>query len=194
MPAGAEMAGTDNRRVVFLDRDGVINEDSPAYIKSWAEFVFLPRSLDALGRLNQAGFQAIIITNQSGIDRGYFTPETLSHMHTQMVKQIQAHGGSITDIFFCPHTPEAQCDCRKPRTGLIRQAVQKYGLVVEQTVMIGDSTKDIECARNAGCGRHILVKTGNGKTALEKLQSHGIHPDFVAHDFYDAVEWIISTC
>ena len=186
------MAVTNLSRIVFLDRDGVINADSPDYIKSWAEFNFLPRSLDALARLYKAGYRAIIITNQSGIHRGYFTPHTLAHMHARMMKQIESHGGCITDIFFCPHTPKEQCDCRKPRIGLIRRAVEKYGLEVDQSVMVGDSVKDIECARNAGCGRRILVKTGNGLSALKQLQDRRIHIDFVAQDLYDAVQWIIA--
>ena len=186
------MADSDISRIVFLDRDGVINADSSEYVKSWAEFDFLPRSLDALARLNQAGYQAIIITNQSGIHRGYFTPATLAHMHTRMIEQIQSHGGSITDIFCCPHTPQEQCDCRKPQPGLIHRAVQTYGLAVEKSVMVGDSAKDIECARNAGCGRRILVRTGSGMSALKELQRHHIHIDYVAQDLYDAVEWIIA--
>jgi D-glycero-D-manno-heptose 1,7-bisphosphate phosphatase len=182
----------DPNRIVFLDRDGVINEDSPDFIKSWAEFTFLPRSLDALACLTQAGYQALIITNQSGVHRGLLTHDQLTHIHARMVQRIQSHGGRIADIFFCPHTPQEQCTCRKPRPGLIRKAVQRYNLVVEKTVMVGDSAKDMHCAVNARCGHRVLVQTGNGRKAQKELQLQKVSVDCVARDLFAAVQWIIA--
>ena len=187
------MSSTGNqRRIVFLDRDGVINRDSPDYIKSWAEFEFLPRSLEAFRLLNDNGFETIIITNQSGIGRKFFTLETLTDMHRRMKDQIRDNGGDLLDIYFCPHLPDKGCDCRKPNPGLIREACREHQIEPDQTVMVGDSTKDIECAHNAGCSTAVLVKTGNGTKAEPELRQNNTRVDYVAEDLYDAVEWILE--
>lgn len=179
-------------KVVFLDRDGVINRDSPAYIKSWDEFEFLPGSLEALKQLHLGGFTAIIITNQSAVGRGMITREILEGMHGRMSDTVRLHGGRIEDIFYCPHRPDEGCVCRKPKTGLIDQARRKYSLVQTGAMMVGDSTKDIECARNAGCRAAILVKTGNGRQAENQLHDRKIPIDYLAENLLDAVNWIIS--
>ena len=106
-------------KLIILDRDGVINRDSPAYIKSWEEFEFLPGSLEALKQLHQNGFTTIIITNQSAIGREMITREILEGMHRRMSEAVRSHGGWIEDIFYCPHRPDEGCDCRKPKNGLI---------------------------------------------------------------------------
>lgn len=186
----------DNRellkKVVFLDRDGVINKDSPHYIKSWAEFEFLPRSIEAIKQLTLNDFTTIIITNQSVINRNMVSKKGLDYIHRMMKKVVQSRGGEIKDIFFCPHTPEDGCDCRKPNPGLIHKAQQVYRIDLEATAMVGDSAKDIECALNAGCGNTVLVKTGNGLEAEKILAKKAIYPDHVALDLYDAVHWIIK--
>jgi len=180
------------RKVVFLDRDGVINRDSPDYIKSWSEFEFLPGSLEAITLLTLNEFATIIITNQSVINRKMVSRKELDYMHTMMKKAVAFNGGHITDIFFCPHVPEDRCNCRKPSPGLILKAKQKYRINVAASVMIGDSAKDIECARNAGCGHAVLVKTGNGKEAEKILKEKSIFPDVIAKDLLDAVGWILA--
>ena len=180
---------TDN--VVFLDRDGVINQDSPQYIKSWSEFEFIPGSLEALAALNRSGFEVIIITNQSAVQRGLISMADLDQMHGRMLAAIQSRGGRILDIFFCPHLPTDDCSCRKPRPGMIERACNKYGIDPATTTMVGDSSRDIECARNAGCGRAALVRTGYGQTALRELKDKGVPIDFVAENLSDAVQWII---
>jgi D-glycero-D-manno-heptose 1,7-bisphosphate phosphatase len=109
-----------------------------------------------------------------------------------MKAAVQSNGGEIKDIFFCPHIPEDQCDCRKPNPGLIYKAKRRYQIDLETSIMVGDSAKDIECARNAGCGSAILVKTGNGVMAEKMLEERMIHPDFVARDLLAAVNWIIA--
>jgi D-glycero-D-manno-heptose 1,7-bisphosphate phosphatase len=179
-------------RVVFLDRDGVINEDSPDYIKSWSEFFFLPKSIQAIKNLTENGFAIILITNQSIIGRKMVSLATLEHTHKMLCRSIHDKGGEITDIFFCPHDPADQCDCRKPKTGLFQQAQSKYLVDMPETFMVGDSAKDIEGARKAGCGHTILVQTGNGPNAKNELAAKGIVPDYIAIDLYQASEWILS--
>ncbi len=178
--------------VIFLDRDGVINRDSPDYIKSWPEFEFLPGSLEALVRLTARGFRIIIVTNQSALNRGYTTSAALTHLHQMLRQTVARHGGSITDIFYCPHRPDERCHCRKPAPGMLFQARDRYNLDLVDAIMVGDSAKDIVCAHRAGCGRTILVKTGNGNSALASLTASGDTPDMVCADLAAAVEWIVS--
>lgn len=179
-------------KVVFLDRDGVINRDSSDFIKTVAEFEFLPRSLDALSLLTKNGFRVILITNQSVIGRGMASPAALTAIHRHLTETVEKHGGRIQDIFFCPHVPEDRCECRKPKPGLIRQAQRRYAISLRDAVMVGDSVKDIECARAAGCGAAVLVRTGNGESAAEIIQEKGMSIDYLAQDLYDAVLWILS--
>jgi D-glycero-D-manno-heptose 1,7-bisphosphate phosphatase len=179
------------KKVVFLDRDGVINKDSPEYVKSWAEFEFLPGSIEAIRQLALNRFEIIIITNQSAVNRKLITKDDLKYLHNRLNKAVESKGGQIRDIFFCPHTPEEACTCRKPKPGLICRAQQKYQIDLSSTAMVGDSAKDIECARNAGCRYAILVKTGNGIEAENILNHKAIHPDFVAQDLLDAANWIL---
>jgi len=171
------------RKVVFLDRDGVINRDSPDYIKSWSEFEFLPGSLEAIELLTSNGFANIIITNQSVINRKMVSEKVLNYIHTMMKATVKSRSGKIKDIFFCPHMPEDRCGCRKPK---------KYRIDLATSVMVGDSAKDIECAQNAGCGHAVLVKTGNGAEAEKILKEKGVCPDLVARDLLEAVGWIIA--
>ena len=186
------MCSLSPNNAVFIDRDGVINQDSSAYIKSWAEFHFLPRSLQALSKLNRHHFRSFLITNQSAINRKMITLETLMQIHRNMMADIVAAGGRIDDIFFCPHLPQEGCNCRKPKPGLILAAQKKYDIHLTSSYTIGDSAKDIICARQAGCGFALLVKTGNYDTAISELAAAGIPADYTAIDLYDAVNWIID--
>lgn len=179
-------------RVVFLDRDGVINKDSRNYIKSCGEFVFLPGSLKAIKHLTDKGFEIILITNQSVIGRKMVTPEGLEMIFEKLQAGVIASGGKIRDIFFCPHTPEEGCRCRKPLPGMIENAQQKYEIDLTRAFMVGDSVKDMACAQNAGCGHAVLVRTGNGKESEEILKKQGPLPDFIADSLCEAAEWIVS--
>jgi D-glycero-D-manno-heptose 1,7-bisphosphate phosphatase len=179
------------RNVIFLDRDGVINQDSPDYIKSWSEFDFISRSVDAVRDLTRGGFTIIIITNQSAIPRKLISPQELEHIHSKMKDVIESKGGKIDDIFICPHLPSDECACRKPLPGLIYQAQSKYDIDLAASVMIGDSGRDIQCGFNAGCGQTILVRTGNGKDAEHILTEAGLSTDYVAKDLYDAAQWLL---
>jgi D-glycero-D-manno-heptose 1,7-bisphosphate phosphatase len=178
---------------VFLDRDGVINMDRPDYVKSWAEFEFLPGSLDALRLLNQQNWRVILITNQSVINRGLTDEKEVTRIHRKMIETVAGHGGRIEAVYYCPHHPEDGCRCRKPEAGLIRQAQADYGIDLSATPMVGDSLKDLECARRAGCGAAVLVRTGQGLKALRQCLEQHVEPDYVADDLLDAVKWLLSS-
>lgn len=183
----------NNKKIVFIDRDGVINFDSPLYIKNEDEFVFIPGSAEALGLLKDNGFEAIIITNQSVIGRKMVTPEGLEKIFSKMRTGILESGGQILDIFFCPHVPEDRCGCRKPEPGLLNMAKEKYSVDMSASYMIGDTAKDMLAAESAGVGKRILVRTGSGEKTLDKIKSGELNtPDHVADNLMAAVKWIIS--
>ena len=177
---------------VFLDRDGVINTDSSEYIKNESEFEFIPKSPEAIALLTRNGFHVIVITNQSMIGRKMVTQKTLDAIFEKMKRGVKKAGGDIRDIFFCPHAPEDNCSCRKPKPGLILDAKKKYAIDLEKSCLVGDSAKDIECARRAGCANALLVKTGNGLKAAHSLSLKGITPDFTGSDLYATALWIIK--
>lgn len=180
------------RDVIFLDRDGVINRDSPHYIKTWDEFAFLPGSLEAICRLYAAGYTLIVITNQSAINRRLTTEAAVAHIHRSMQQAVAEKGGRIHDVLFCPHQPSENCHCRKPKPGLIHRAREKYDIDLSTAAMVGDSAKDILCGRNAGCGTTVLVQTGNGAAAAQALAADAQSPDHVARDLMAAADWLLS--
>jgi D-glycero-D-manno-heptose 1,7-bisphosphate phosphatase len=184
--------GSGGSGVVFLDRDGVINRDSPDYIKRLEEFEFLPRSLKALQTLHAAGYRVFVITNQSAVARGLMPAAELERIHREMIGMVRQHGGWISDVFYCPHHPDDRCDCRKPKTGLIRQAQAKYPIDIATATMVGDNVKDMECAMNAGCRHRIMVRTGNGAFAAAEIQRRGLPVDAVVPDLAAAAEWIVA--
>ena len=179
-------------KVVFLDRDGTINHDSAEYIKSRFEFKFIPGSIEAIKLLTLSGFTSIVVTNQSALARKLISPGELDYIHTMMKDAIGSGGGEIMDIFFCPHIPNDGCQCRKPAPGLLLQAQRKYNVDLTRSIMVGDSVKDIECARNAGCGKAVLVKTGKDDEAEHILKTKQIIADYIAKNLYDAAEWILA--
>ncbi len=180
------------RKVVFLDRDGTINRDSRAYVKCREEFEFLPGSLEAIRNLTVNGFVNIVITNQSAVPRQLISIDELESVHNMMARTVAQNGGEIKAVFYCPHMPEDGCDCRKPEPGLINQAREKYGIDLSSAVMVGDNAKDIECARRAGCGRAVLVRSGQDDDVEAELKTRQILVDYVAKDLYSAAEWIIE--
>lgn len=152
-------------KLIILDRDGVINQDSDDYIKSPDEFIPIPGSLEAITRLNHAGYLVLIATNQSGIARGYFTMDTLNQMHEKLKRQLNAFGGRIDGIFFCPHRPEDHCNCRKPRPGLYQEIAQRLDTELNDVPAVGDSLRDIQAAQEVGASP-VLVRTGKGERTL----------------------------
>jgi D-glycero-D-manno-heptose 1,7-bisphosphate phosphatase len=158
------------KRLVILDRDGVINFESTEFIKSPEEWTPIPGSLEAISKLNQAGFIVCVATNQSGVGRHLFTEETLSCIHEKMRKLLSEVGGKIDDILYCPHLPDENCKCRKPLPGMIQTLLDKWQVLAENTYVIGDSLRDLQAGQALGCNV-ILVKTGNGtRTLSEHLQ------------------------
>ena len=155
-------------RLVILDRDGVINADSPDFIKSPAEWHPLPGSLDAIARLCASGFTVVVATNQSGIGQGLFSAQTLEQIHDEMLRQVSEAGGHIAAIFVCPHAHDTGCDCRKPLPGLLRQIEQQFGTTLAGVPAIGDSARDIDAAL-AMAARPILVRTGNGRQTEQQF-------------------------
>ncbi len=153
------------RQLIVLDRDGVINWDSEAYIKSPAEWRPLPGSLTAIARLSAAGYAVVICTNQSGLARGLFSLHDLSAIHAHMDRAVRAAGGRLTAIFVCPHGPTDGCPCRKPLAGLLRGVEQYFGISLRGQPVVGDSARDLEAAQRVGA-RTILVRTGNGERTL----------------------------
>ncbi len=152
---------------IILDRDGVINQDSDAYIKSPDEWIPIPGSLEAIARLSQAGYQVVVATNQSGLARGLFDQATLDAIHHKMESAIHQHGGELAGIYYCPHGPDDGCSCRKPKPGLLQQIEQELGIDPTQTVLVGDSLRDLQAATAFGI-KPILVLTGKGiETAKE---------------------------
>lgn len=149
-------------RWVILDRDGVINEDSDAYIKSADEWVPLPGSIEAIARLKRAGRPVAVTTNQSGIARGLFGLAELDAMHRKLASLLAQHGASVDAIFFCPHGPLDDCDCRKPLPGLYVQASERLGLPLSDAVVVGDSLRDLQAAVAVGA-QPVLVLTGKGQ-------------------------------
>ncbi|HEV7165462.1 MAG TPA: D-glycero-beta-D-manno-heptose 1,7-bisphosphate 7-phosphatase [Gammaproteobacteria bacterium] len=166
-------------KLVILDRDGVINQESDAYIKSPEEWFSLPGSLEAIARLHKNGYTVVVASNQSGVGRGYFTLDTLAAIHGRLRREVEAAGGKIDGIFFCPHRPEDNCDCRKPKTGLFKQISERYKVDLRGVPMIGDTARDIIAARAMGC-RPILVLTGRGHQALEALPDVEHYADLAA--------------
>lgn len=176
-------------KFIILDRDGVINFDSIEYIKSPAEWEAIPGSLEAIAKLNHAGYEVLIVTNQSGIARGYFDLDTLFLIHDEMLEQIAAAGGSVKEIFYCPHHPKDGCNCRKPKPGMLQQIAEKYHLQLKDTYFIGDSASDVHAAEAAGC-LPILVRTGNGELALQRHPEFAVIPHF--ENLAKAIDAILS--
>jgi D-glycero-D-manno-heptose 1,7-bisphosphate phosphatase len=149
--------------LVILDRDGVINEDHHDFIKSLAEWIPLPGSIDAIARLSQHGFTVTVATNQSGLGRGKFTLDDLEAMNERLDELVEDAGGELAGIFYCPHTPEDDCDCRKPKAGLIDAIEREFGESPRGAWFIGDSQRDLEAGLQRDC-IPVLVLTGNGET------------------------------
>jgi D-glycero-D-manno-heptose 1,7-bisphosphate phosphatase len=159
------MPTNPGRKIVILDRDGVINLDSDAFIKSPDEWIAIPGSLEAIARLSQAGYRVAVASNQSGIGRGLFDMAALNAMHAKMHRQVAAAGGRIDAVFFCPHTAEDHCACRKPKPGLLRMIVERFEVDPHDTPVVGDALRDLQAGAELGFRTH-LVRTGKGEKTL----------------------------
>jgi D-glycero-D-manno-heptose 1,7-bisphosphate phosphatase len=163
-------------KLVILDRDGTINRASDEFVKSPEEWEPLPGALEAIGRLNHAGYHVVLATNQSGLGRGLFDMAALNSVHARMVKALAPYGGRIDAVFYCPHAPDEGCHCRKPEPGLLEQIAERYGVDLRGVPYIGDSLRDMQAAAAAGCAPH-LVCTGRHS---DLQGQNGLPPEFPA--------------
>lgn len=170
-------------KLIILDRDGVINYDSGQYIKSAEQWRPLPGSIEAIALLSQAGYQVVIATNQSGLSRGLFGLDELEAMHDKMRGLVEAAGGHIDGIYYCPHLPEEGCSCRKPAPGLLRSIAEDFQADLTGVPLVGDSLRDLQAGRQTGC-RLILVRTGKGQITEKTLSDPENHA-YAAVPIYD---------
>ena len=165
-------------RMIILDRDGVINQDSDNYIKSPDEWIPIAGSLEAIKRLKKAGYLVTVATNQSGIARGLFSEDDLTAIHDKMHQMLSSRGVSIDEVFYCPHGPHENCICRKPKPGLLIQIARKYNINLSETPYVGDNIGDIRAAEIANA-RPILVRTGKGEYVMQN------YPEAINVPIYD---------
>ena len=165
--ASEAMVPTRAIKLIVLDRDGVINHDSDQFIKSPDEWRPIPGSLEAIARLNHAGYRVAVATNQSGVSRGLFDMATLNTIHEKMHRALGLVGGRIDALFYCPHSADSQCECRKPKSGMLREIGARFGVDLANVPCIGDSLRDLAAAADVGA-KPILVLTGKGEQTLRK--------------------------
>lgn len=182
-------------KLVILDRDGVINQDSDKFIKNPNEWIPIPGSLEAIALLSQSGFRVAIATNQSGVSRGLFDMATLNNIHDKMHREVAQMGGRIDAIFYCPHSADEHCQCRKPNKGMIEDIGKRFSVDLSQVPAVGDALRDLLAFASAGC-QPILVRTGKGEATLAAAANE---PDkalpantWVCADLSEAVQRIIT--
>ena len=173
-------------KAVFLDRDGTINEEV-SYLSKIEQLKIIPRAAEAIRLLNDNGFKVIIITNQSGVARNYFSEDALRRINEHLMAELSKEGATVHAVYYCPHHPDFECACRKPNTGNIEKAAMEHDLDLSHSYMVGDTMRDMETGFNAKL-RTILVLTGYGEEERDKYRDNPRQPDFVAQDLYDAAE------
>ena len=178
-------------KLVIVDRDGTLNIDSDDYVKSAEEWEPYPNALHAIARLNHAGWHVVVVTNQSGLGRGLFDMATLNAMHEKMHRSLAAVGAKVDAIFFCPHTPEEACHCRKPASGLFEQIKERYGRSLEGVPNVGDSLRDLQAGAALGCESH-LVLTGKGEAFRDRTLSEHFPANTRVHeDLLAFADWFL---
>jgi D-glycero-D-manno-heptose 1,7-bisphosphate phosphatase len=170
-------------KLVILGRDGILNEFRDDHVKSPDELQVISGALEAVARLNHAGWHAVIATNQSGVGRGMIDMASVNAVHAHLFKQLAAVGGRVDAVFFCPHTPEDQCECRKPLPGLMHDIGKRYGIALAQVPMVADTLRDLQAAAAAGCEPH-LVRSGRAAALSDEQVAHILAqvPGAEAHD------------
>jgi len=181
-------------KVIFIDRDGVINRDpggwTPySYVTKWEEFFFIDGSVEALKKLKDAGYKVFLISNQGGISKGYFTEKELAGVSERMLAEIRKGGGDIDRFYYCPHHDKDNCDCRKPKTGLIEKALREFDIALEGTYIIGDSIRDIEAGSRMGMKTALVL---SGKTSARDAKKWHIKPDLIKKNLLEAVNDILA--
>ena len=189
-------------RTVFLDRDGVINQSPPnmGYVRKWSEFSFIPNAKKAIRELTENGYRIIVVTNQSGIQRGLYSEESLADIHSRMVTEINKTGGAIDAVYYCPHHPDAGCKCRKPKIGMLMRAADEHNIELSNAYLIGDSVTDIQAGQRAGT-RTFLVLTGLGQESYYyyinaksdwRVDENGHRPEKIFTNLYATTRWLIK--
>jgi D-glycero-D-manno-heptose 1,7-bisphosphate phosphatase len=177
-------------KLVILDRDGVINQDSDNFIKTVDEFIPLPGSVEAIAKLKHAGYKVYIATNQSGISRGFYDVTTLNSMHKKLATLLQQHNAQIDGIEYCPHGPADECDCRKPKTGMYLAIAKQAGITeYSDIIVVGDSLRDLQAAQAINAKPH-LVRTGKGERTIQK--GEGLDGIPVYNDLADFVTQLLK--
>lgn len=177
---------------IFLDRDGVIIENRAHYVRSWQDVAFLPGAIQALVRLAKTRYFIIIVTNQSAVGRGIMSQAAADEINERIIETIRQHGGRIDGLYMCPHAPDEQCSCRKPKPGLLFQAAGELPIDLEGSVMIGDALSDLEAGRRAGIMDRILLRSGRGNDQLRLAESDQHKPFRVFDSLLHAVNWLLS--
>jgi len=181
-----------NKQLIILDRDGVINFDSDNFIRSVDEFIFIPGSIEAIAALKKAGKTVVIVSNQSGIARGYLDLTELDRMHDKLALTLEYHGAAIDKIYYCPHGPDDNCQCRKPKPAMMFDVIKDFSLPASALLAIGDSIRDLQAAHSAGIDS-ILVRTGKGESSVKKIanQAAFFHGP-ICDDLAQAVQLILQ--
>jgi D-glycero-D-manno-heptose 1,7-bisphosphate phosphatase len=175
-------------KAVLLDRDGVLNADRPDYVKNPEEFRMLPGSAEAAARLSRAGYKIAVISNQAGVGKGLISKADLDAITNLLKQAVRDAGGKIENVYYCLHTPQDNCDCRKPKPGLILKACKEMGVEPGECIFVGDAERDVKAARGAGC-ESVLVLTGYADA--ETAANFEYQPDHIADNLNDAVDWIL---
>lgn len=172
-------------KAIFLDRDGTLNVDN-GYTHKVEDFQFHDKVIEGLKLLK--GFKFFIITNQSGINRGFYKEEHMHEFNNHLINELKKHNIKIEKVYFCPHTPEENCDCRKPNIKFIKEAEKEFNISLKDSFVIGDHDYDIKMGKDAGC-KSIYLLTGHGEKHKKELK---IKPDFIANNMLEAVKWILK--
>ena len=190
----------ENMKLIILDRDGVVNHDSPEYIKSVDEWIPIDGSIDAIARLHKNGFTVVVATNQSGLARGKYDLDDLEAMHEKLTQLVEEQGAELGAIFYCPHHPDDKCKCRKPMPGMVDAIEAEFNISAEGFYFVGDSLRDLQAAKTKGC-KPVLVKTGNGEKTILQLSDENLQTDLplmtleqvlVFDNLADAADFIIA--
>lgn len=187
-------------KTVFLDRDGVINRNPPnkGYVRKWSEFAFIPNARKAIRELTESGYRIIVITNQSGVGRGLYSEEDVADIHSRMVAEISKAGGTIEAVYYCPHRPDAGCECRKPKPGMLIRAAREHDIELSNAYLIGDFSTDIEVGQRVGATT-FLVLTGLGQESYyhyintkpcQRKDENEHRPDKIFTNLYAATRWL----
>jgi D-glycero-D-manno-heptose 1,7-bisphosphate phosphatase len=188
------MIGTSRKRAIFLDRDGTINQEV-SYLSDERQLRLIDGAAEGIRLLKRLGYQIVLITNQAGVARGYFSEDKLRDIHSRLTEMLAAESADLDAIYYCPHHPEGlapyrvACECRKPQPGMLKRAARDLNIGLEESIMVGDKTLDLKAGFAVNC-RGILVRTGYGRESEVQFSSETTQPDFIADDLLGAAHWI----